>query len=249
MYKFALNIFAMQNQSIKNVGKIVGVLFFVVMLLWYLGYATIGAVIDAPDYLKSIYPNKIKVMTGVLFELLEAAAVMGITFLLFPILKRRSDTLAISYMGFRVFETMMLLLALLCVLMLITLSRQYIESGMTDSVYFETTGILLKETRLNWSLYILGLFHPLAALPLYYFLYQSKLIPRFISIWGFLAALWILIDEVILETFGLSMGRIGGNPIAGIAMGLNEIILGIWLIIKGFDEDAFVTMNNNNNKV
>jgi len=224
----------MKNHSIKNTGRIIGALFFIVMLLWYLGYATIGGVIDSPDYLQTIYPNRIKVMTGVLFELLEAAAVMGITFLLFPILRRQSDRLAISYVGFRVLETVMLLVSLLCSLLLITLSQQYIESGMTDTTYFETTGILLKETRMKWSLYILGLFHPLAALPLYYFLYKSRLIPRFISIWGFLAALWILIDEVILESFGLGLVSIGG-----IAMGLNEFVLGIWLIIKGFNEDAF----------
>jgi len=90
----------MEKLSVKNTGRIVGILFFVVMLLWYSGYATIGGVIDAPDYLATIYPNKVKVMTGVLYELLEAAAVMGITFLLFPILKRQSNTLAISYMGF-----------------------------------------------------------------------------------------------------------------------------------------------------
>ena len=233
----------MEKLSVKNTGRIVGILFFVVMLLWYSGYATIGGVIDAPDYLATIYPNKVKVMTGVLYELLEAAAVMGITFLLFPILKRQSDTLAISYMGFRVFETAMLLLALLCALLLITLSQQYIEGGMTNPAYFETTGAILKETRIKWSLYILGLFHPLAALPLYYFLYKSKLIPRFISVWGFVAALWILIDEVILETFGLGFGRINGVPIAGIAMGLNEVVLGIWLLVKGFNEEAYKVLN------
>lgn len=227
--------------STKNVGRILGAFFLGVMVLWYIGYALLDSILNTPDYLLSIYPHKTKITIGVLFELLEVAGVLGITYLLYPILKKYHESLALGYFGFRVFESIMLIVALLCPLILITLSQQYIEIGTEDDAYFETLGILLKTTREDWSLYVLAFFHPMAALPLYYFLYKTKLIPRFLSIWGFLAALFVLVDQVLFESFGLGLGRIGGNPISGIPMGLNEIFLGIWLMIKGFSDSTILS--------
>ena len=221
--------------SDKTIGRVVGALFFIIMLLWFLGFIILDPILNDPEYLSNIYPNKIKVTMAVLAELIETAAVLALTFILFPILKKYHESLAIGYVGFRIFESMMLIVALLCPLMLITLSQQYIDTGFTDTSHFETMGILLKELREDWSFFVLGLFHPLAAIPLYYFFYKTKLVPRWISVWGFLAALWVMLDDVVLESFGLGIGRISGNPIAGVPMGLNEIVLGIWLIIKGFD--------------
>ena len=225
----------------KKTGRVVGALFIIVMLLWFIGFYLVDQILTSPDYLADIYPNKTKVKIGVLFELLETAAVLGITFILYPILKKYHESLAIGYVGFRIFESIMLIVALICPLILITLSQEFIQSGFSDASYFETLGNLLKETREDWSLFILAFFHPLAAIPLYYFLYQTKLVPRFISGWGFLAALLVLIDQVVLESFGLGLGRISGNPITGIPMGLNEIVLGVWLVIKGFNESALVS--------
>ncbi len=225
-------------QSIKNKGRILGALFLGVMVFWFIGYVLLDPILNAPEYLTTIFPNKSKITIGVLFELIEVAGVLGITYLLYPVLKKHSDSLALGYFGFRVFESMMLIVAILCPLILITLSEQYIQVGTEDASYFETLGVLLKTTRADWSLYVLAFFHPLAALPLYYFLHKTKLVPRFLSIWGFLAALLVLIDQSFLESFGLGLGRIGGNPITGIPMGLNEIFLGIWLMIKGFNKST-----------
>jgi len=59
-------------------------------------------------------------------------------------------------------------------------------------------------------------------------LYLLKLIPRFLSVWGLIGAPLVLIN-VMLDIFGL-------NPRLnlGLLMGLNEIVLGVWLIVKGF---------------
>lgn len=218
----------------KRNGRVVGLLFFLIMFTWYIGFSILDSVLNNPDYLSNIYPQKTKITIGVLFELLEVAMVLGLAFILFPILKKYNDSLAITYVGFRIFESMMLIVALLCPLILISLSQEFIQSGTLDTSYFETLGVLLKETREDWSLLVLAFFHPLAAMPFYYFVYKTKLVPNFLSVWGFFAALLVLVDQVILESFGLGLGRISGNPITGIPMGLNEIVLGIWLVIKGF---------------
>ena len=227
--------------SIKNTGRILGALFLAVMLTWGAGYALMDPLLTSPDYLNSIHPNQTTVTIGVLFELIEVAGVLAITFLIFPLIKKYRESWAIGYVGFRIFESIMLITALICPLLLVNLSHQFIAAGSPNASHFQTLGVLLVELRNDWSLYILAFFHPLAALILYYFLYATKLVPRWLSIWGFLAGVFLLFDQVILESFGLGLGRVGGNPISGIPMGLNEIVLGIWLMVIGFNDTvAFV---------
>lgn len=59
-------------------------------------------------------------------------------------------------------------------------------------------------------------------------LYQSKLVPRFISVWGFIGYL-VFITGTVLELYGHNLGVALSIP-----GGLFEISLSIWLIVKGF---------------
>ena len=84
---------------------------------------------------------------------------------------------------------------------------------------------------------IVPVFFSLGAVLFYYLLYRSRLVPRFISVWGFIAVALVLAWN-LLETFGISIsaGMVFGLPII-----LNEIILGIWLIVKGFTTSAIAS--------
>ncbi|KAA3635619.1 MAG: DUF4386 family protein, partial [Bacteroidetes bacterium] len=73
----------------------------------------------------------------------------------------------------------------------------------------------------------------IGAAMLYFAFYKSRLVPRFISIWG-LIAVALLFTEMILLTFGYSQGMILMAP-----MGLNELFVGFWLIFKGFNSTSF----------
>jgi hypothetical protein len=71
----------------------------------------------------------------------------------------------------------------------------------------------------------------------YYMLYQSRLIPRFISVWGLIGALAVL-ATAMLDTFGISPGSL---EFLGVLMLLNELFLGVWLIVKGFNPSAIAS--------
>ena len=73
------------------------------------------------------------------------------------------------------------------------------------------------------------MFFILGALIFYYLLYQSKLIPRFISVWGLIA-----VAMVPLQYFNLGL-------ILVLPMISNEIFLAIWLIVKGFNSSAIAS--------
>jgi hypothetical protein len=65
-------------------------------------------------------------------------------------------------------------------------------------------------------------------------LYKSKLVPRFISVWGFIAVASLIIANVSGVpdlTYGFHPGQILYFPIM-----TSEVLLAIWLIVKGFNE-------------
>jgi hypothetical protein len=80
---------------------------------------------------------------------------------------------------------------------------------------------------------------PLGALLFYPMLYRSKLTPRFISVWGVIGALTVL-TTTMLDIFALEVGPVIGL-ILGLPMLLNELFLGGWLIIRGFNPSAVVS--------
>jgi len=83
---------------------------------------------------------------------------------------------------------------------------------------------------------LIPVFLSLGGLLLYYALYQSKLLPRFISVWGFIGAALILALNLLL-TFNLEIST-GLGLILALPIITNEIFLGIWLIVKGFNPPA-----------
>ena len=225
----------------NKTGRIVGALFLFIMITWGVGFALIDPMMRSSDYLSEIYPDRMKIMIGVFFELLEVGAVLMLAFILYPLLKQRDERLAISYMGFRIFESMMLLAGIISALSLITVSQDFIESGASSGMDHQTLGLILRELRLNWSIHVLTFFHPLGAIPMYYFLYKAELVPKWISAWGLFAAILLFLDQMVLETFGLGLLKISDLDITGVNMGLNEIVIGLWLIIKGFKPAPRIT--------
>jgi hypothetical protein len=107
-----------------------------------------------------------------------------------------------------------------------------------EPAYSQMVGALSIAQRASVSGLLIPVFFSLGALLFYYLLYQAKLLPRFISVWGFISAVLILILNLLslnLE-IGISIGMIFALP-----MILNEIFLGIWLIVKGFNPEAIAT--------
>lgn len=185
-------------------------------------------------YLTSVSENETQVIIAVLLELINCAAVVGIAVMLFPILKEYREALALGYVGFRVVEAVVLAVGVLSPLVLVTLSHEYVAAGASDASSFQTWGTLAMEARAQLAGLLTPLFFALGAVLLYSYVYQSKLVPRFISVWGLIAVALVLVWN-LLETFGISVpaGMAFGPPII-----LNEVFLGIWLIVRGFNATA-----------
>lgn len=137
-----------------------------------------------------------------------------------------------GFVGLKILQSTMLIVAAFCAQLLITLSHDFIGVGAPDRADYDPLGNLLQAARLERSPLILAIFYGTSALIFFYFMNQTKLISRFLTVLGFIGAILVLTGAMI--TF------IDPNLILilGLPIGLMEILLGIWLIVKGFNESA-----------
>jgi hypothetical protein len=113
------------------------------------------------------------------------------------------------------------------------LSQEYVKAGAPEASYFQTLGALFLRAD-GYLGDILGIVFPIGALMIYYLLYQIKLIPRWLSAWGFLGAIPYL-ASFLLGMFGFELG------ILVLPLAVQEMVMAIWLIVKGFNPSAIVS--------
>ena len=218
----------------KKTARIVDVLFLIVTITFGLtNQVLLGPIIFGPDFLTNISANTTQVIISMLLELIGSALAVGIAVMLFPILKDHSKNIAFWYLGFEIIDFTINAVSGISVLSLLTLSQEYVKAGSPDSSYFQILGILSHAK--HWWTHLIGLlvscFGPLM---FYYLLYQSKLIPRFLSVWG-LIGLPLSLTAILLAIFDQGIVMILFLP-----MGLNQLFLAIWLIVKGFNSSIIV---------
>ena len=226
----------------KKTAITVGVLFIVATVAGVLSaLVLLQPILTAPDYLVEFSENENKVILGVILDLIGAGAFVGIAVVIFPIFKKFNETLAVGYVVARSFEAVPFVIGNIILLSLLTLSQGYVVAGAPDASYFLPLGALLLTVR-DWAdLFGPVIFFSLTALILNYILYQSKLVPRFISVWGLIGAT-LLLAAGLLDMFGISTpATISIFLILPIA--LQEMVFAVWLIIKGFSSSAISSLS------
>lgn len=217
--------------STKMIVRIVGVFFIVQMTAAVLSYSVIlEPILYKADFLRELSENSTMVTMAMLFDLICGASVFAIAVLLFPILKQYSERVALWYVGQRLTELVGFMVSGLFLMTLLKIGQETTGVPGAESSHLEPIATYLRNARGNIQDISL-LIYCLGAWPFYSLLYYSRLIPRIISVWGFVGVTLLFI-EILSNTFG---GSIGGIMIMGMPLGLNEIFLGIWLIVKGFN--------------
>lgn len=106
---------------------IVGALFITALVSSFLSGVFAGS-IDEPEYLTTVSANENKVLIGILFQLTLTASVVAIPIIMFPILKEYSESLALGYVIARSFEGMADAVMAICMLLILTLSREFAKT-------------------------------------------------------------------------------------------------------------------------
>jgi hypothetical protein len=200
-----------------------------------LGIFIFSSILDAPDYLIGVSANESQVIMAALFMLIYVVAAVGIGIMVYPILKKHNETLALGYVAARTTEGVLFTGYVVILLLILTLSQEFIKAGTPDASYFQTGGTLLQAAS-DWALLLgLRLAFGLSALILNYLLFISKLVPRWISGWGLVGAI-LVFSLLPLKFFSVNLTEILDLPIA-----LQEMVFALWLIIRGFNSSAIIS--------
>ena len=228
------------NNNIK-IARIVGALFIVATVAYSLGVVLLDPILGASDYLTNISANENTVIIGAFLVLIDAVAVAGIAILIYPVLKKHNETLALGYVGARIGESLLFSVNVITTLTLLTLSQEFAKAGALDTSYYQILGTVLLAAG-NWAYLLgLGLAFAISALILNFVLYQSKLIPRWLSGWGFIGAA-LVFANFLLESFGINPVEIFFLPIA-----VQEMVFAVWLIVKGFNSPPTISVATKTN--
>ncbi len=214
-----------------------GVLLIIATVLNVLGKTKfLTPILDAPDFLIKISANENQVIIGSLLVLLSAFACAGIAIGLYPVLRKNNEALALGSVGLRVMEAMLYIVGVVSVLALLTLSREYVKAGASNAASFQISGTSLLAVK-TWAGQLGVIAFTLGGMMYYYVFYQSKLIPRWLSGWGFIGAVSSL-AAALLTIFGQIIPFSTVFILLQLPIGLQEMVLAVWLIVKGFNPSA-----------
>ncbi|MCY7288531.1 MAG: DUF4386 domain-containing protein [Cryobacterium sp.] len=206
--------------------RILGALFLAGFLVYGSGSSIVASLVGGSDILGAVAPLQSLLALGIFLMLLNTAVDIAKAVLFFPILERHSKRTALTYFAALITEVVILTVGALAVLMLVPLSESAGEPGAA------TLGTILVE--FNGMAYQVGqMALGVGAFFLCVLLFQTRLVPRWLAVAG-LIGYTSHVTGTVAELFGVHIGLLLTMP--GFFF---ELALPLWLLIKGFQKDAF----------
>jgi len=180
-------------------------------------------------------------VTGGILEIIVALAGISTAVVLFPVLKKQNETLALGLVAARILESSTIFVGVAFLLSIVTLRQT--GAGQDYVAISHTLAILYDR------IFLLGQsFMPAVCdLLLGTLLFQSRLVPRGLSLIGIIGG-----PILLMGYFAVLFGFTGQHePLAGISaipVALFEFSLGIWLIVKGFNRSAVSSLSTKTEK-
>ena len=211
-----------------------GILFIIYTSVDVLSFLFLGP-LTTTNYLISVSEKSGLVGAGAFLLFIGGACASGIAISLYPILKKFNPTLALCAVGFRISEGVLRFVSVCVLLSIITLSQLFVRAGAPDSSYFQTLGELLLAAK-GWVSSVGSLLAFSIGCTLYYFIFfRTKLVPQWISLWGLIFGISGIVS-CALVSIGLITPFGTEQVIMVLPMLPQEIILAVWLIVKGFNQ-------------
>lgn len=193
--------------------------------------------IEEADYLTKLHSSESRVFVAVFFQAMMAIIYVTIAVIMYPIVAMDSRTSALAYFAFRTIGAVFLFVGIVTLLLLLDLSRRFAPASNPNGAELEVIGALLRQTR-DWLNHI-GMILPwsVGSIFLYRALFRTRMIPRWMSVWGLigtaltlLATLLYMLDRIqVVTTTYLALN---------VPSALLELILAVYLIARGFRQSS-----------
>jgi hypothetical protein len=221
----------------QTIARVTGVLFLITFFTAIPAYFFYVPVLDDPRYIVGAGADT-SVSFGAFLELLLIIANIGTAVVLFPILRRQNEVLALGYVTARIIECVFIALGILSLLTVVTLRQEAAGADTGSLVAAGQSLVALHDwTRLLGPGFVVGLGN---GLMLGYLMYRSGLVPRGMAMLGLIGGPLIIASGVAVLLGVIEAGGVW-QSIATIPEFFWELSLGIWLIVRGFNPSVIAS--------
>jgi hypothetical protein len=227
----------------QKIARVAGVLFLITYITSIpAAFFLYPPVLDNPNYIVGAGADT-SVRLGALLELILVVANIGSAVVLWPVLKRVNEILALGFVTARIVESAFIAIGVLSLLTVVAL-RQGAAAG-ADASSLVTVGESLVALH-DWTFllgpgFVVGIGNGLI---LGYLMYRSALVPRGLAVLGLIAGP-VLLARFVGVLFGVfePLSVLGGIMV--VPEFIWELAFGIWLVVKGFNPAAVASLSTN----
>jgi hypothetical protein len=221
----------------QTIARVFGVLFLLTFITGIPPSFFYVPVLDDPRYIVGAGTDT-SVSFGAFLELLLIIANIGTAVVLFPIVRRQNEILALGYVTARIVECVFIAIGILSLLTVVTLRQ---EAAGADASSLVAVGQSLVALH-GWSAqlgpgFVVGIGNGLI---LGYLMYRSALVPRWMAVLGLVGGPLIIVSGVAVVLGVIEEG--GVWQVGVIPEFLWELLLGIWSIVRGFNPSAIARL-------
>ena len=229
-------------KTYRKTAVIVGILFIIGTISGVLSGVVLAPMMAGSTYPLNIAASETRWIFGSLLILLMGFPLAMIPVFLYPIFKKQNEVLALGSIVFRgVLEAICYIGMVISNFLLLSVSQVYEKTAVSE-ISIQTLGSLLNSAGI-WTSLLLGLVFSIGGMMIYVLFFQTRLVPRWLSGWGFIGAILYFIahfDGIFgsqqLPSFESGLGFLM------IPLAIQEMVFAVWMIVKGFNPKGIANL-------
>ena len=216
----------------SGASRVIGLLLLAQMVAGPLvNFVLTAPLFGAPGFLVNAAPHSLQISLSVLLGIATGALLVGIAIAAFPVFRQYSQAMALWFVALAVVSLSVSIVENISVMSMLSLSEAYVRANGAERELFQALRIVVASAR-NWAHYVGLIVVGSTLFVLYAVLYRFALVPRALAAFG-LAAVMLQLIAVAMPLFGQSIVFLLLAP-----LGVSQLALALWLIIKGFRDQA-----------
>ena len=190
------------------------------------------------DMLSLVVANSSRLTGGAFLTLMMGISLVAMTVFLYPVIRKASKELAMGMVLFRgALEGTAYIASTLSILTLVAVGNEYIATG-ANSAALQSMGKVMYQFQdrlapVNSIIFLIG------TTCLYLSLYRTRLIPRWLSVWGLIGVVPYM-AYALLHFFHMDTGY---GFYLQMVLAPQEMVMAVWLIVKGFNPSPIAALS------
>lgn len=217
-------------QPTKTNGRIIGLLFLAAAISGGTGTSMrglSGAHTDTTSFLNNLVENSGQMKLAIGLDLLGSAIAVGIALMLFPLIKKYSHRMALTYFSIAVATFIIVAVSNVFHAGLLTAGSEYAAANGANTAHY-TTLAKMGYDAYYWLHFLMLVLYSIGGGVLFFFFLKTRLIPRWLAVWGILA------NCIVFMGGALQLFDIPVSFYLFVQNGVFVLTLIIWLLIVGF---------------